>query len=141
MLARPHIDARLEPGESVRGIAAATLQKTFSGGLYAVGVTDRRLVLQPLGRKFDAKGEPVVLLPESIEKAELDGAGDGWWTAPSAVLDAAALTLRLRTRQGDRLKLLMMKGGGGLLGGLGGGESQQQGVLALAEWLGANVRR
>src|SRR5581483_6383321 len=59
VLARPHIDARLEPGESVRGIAAATLQKTFSGGLYAVGVTDRRLVLQPLGRKFDAKGEPV----------------------------------------------------------------------------------
>jgi len=57
------------------------------------------------------------------------------------VLDAAALTLRLRTRQGDKLRLMMMKGGGGLVGGLGGGESQQQGVLALAEWLGAHAPR
>ena len=30
--------------EALQGIAAATLQKTFSGGLFAIGVTDRRLV-------------------------------------------------------------------------------------------------
>ena len=33
----------LEPGEQLVGVVAATLKKTFSGGLYAIGVTDRRL--------------------------------------------------------------------------------------------------
>ena len=40
----PVLQGALEPGEALQGIAAATLQKTFSGGLFAIGVTDRRLV-------------------------------------------------------------------------------------------------
>lgn len=43
--ARPHIEKLLDPGESLLEIVAATHQKTFSGQLYAIGVTDRRLIL------------------------------------------------------------------------------------------------
>jgi hypothetical protein len=132
---RPHLDALLEPGEVLAGVAAASHQKTFSGGLYAVGVSDRRLILQPLGRRIEPKGGPVSVTPEAIESADLDGAGGGWWTAPSAVLDAAAVTLKLKLRDGSKFKLSMMRGGSGALSGLGGGEAQRDGLMAITEWL------
>jgi hypothetical protein len=128
---RPHLETQLGPGEGLRGIAAATFQKTFSGLLYAVGVTDRRLLLQPLDRHVQPKGDLVSVSPGTLESFELDGAGSGWMTAPAAVLDATALTLKLRTSDGERFKLMMMRGGSFPFGG----ESQQEGVLALAEWL------
>jgi hypothetical protein len=49
----PVLEPRLDPGESLRAIVAATYQKTFSGAMRAIGVTDRRLVFQPLDRKFN----------------------------------------------------------------------------------------
>ena len=129
-LVRPLFDAQLESGETLRGVLAATHQKTFSGSLYGVGVTDRRLLLQPLDRKLQPKGAPAEVTREAAADAELDGAGGGWWTAPSSVLDATALTLKV-TAGGERLKLMMMRGGSSLAGG----EQQDTGVLALAEWL------
>jgi hypothetical protein len=134
-MVRPAVDARIEPGENLLGIAAATQQKTFSGQLFAVAVTDRRLLLMPVDRRFQAKGDPASVTPDAVASADLDGAGGGWWTAPAAVLDAAALTLRLETTGGEKFKLSMMKGGTGMLGGLGGGQAQSDGVVALAEWL------
>jgi hypothetical protein len=130
---QPLLEAQLEQGEALQGIAAATHQKTFSGSLYAIGVTDRRLLLQPLDRKLQPKDALVPVAREAAADAELDGAGGDWWTAPSAVLDATAITLKV-TAGGERLKLMMMRGGSSLFGG----ESQAKGVVALAEWLAAS---
>lgn len=138
-LVRPFIEARLVPGESLQGIAAAVQQKIFSGQLIAIGVTDLRLVLQAVSRKTEAKGEPLIVANDSLASIELEGAADGWWTAPSALLNANALTLKLRLRDGQKLKLMMMKGGTGLMGSMSGGTSQEQGVLALAEWVRAHA--
>jgi hypothetical protein len=135
VLTRPLIEPLLEPGETLRGVAAAVHQKTFSGQLYALGVTERRLILQPVDRHMAAKGDARPIAPEALESAKLDGAGGGWWSVPDSILDASALTLELRIRGGDKLKLMMMKGGTGMFAGLSGGESQQQGVLALADWM------
>ena len=44
------------------------------------------------------------------------------------------MTLKPKTTDGEKLKLMMIRGGEGLLGGLGGGETQRQGVEALADW-------
>jgi hypothetical protein len=131
---RPLLEARIEQGESLRGIVAATYQKTFSGSLYAIGVTERRLLLQPLDRKLQPKGALVPVTREAAADAELDGAGGGWWTAPSSVLDATALTLKVKGTDGERYKLMMMRGGSSLFGG----EGQAQGLVALAEWLAAS---
>jgi hypothetical protein len=128
---RPVLEGQLEEGESLRGIAAATHQKTFSGSLYAIGVTELRLLLQPLDRKLEPKGELVAVTRETAADAELDGAGGGWWTAPSSVLDATALTLKVTGTDGERYKLMMMRGGSSLFGGA----QQEAGVVALAEWL------
>jgi hypothetical protein len=132
-IARPQLQPLLEPGERIEGILAATVQRTFSGGFYALAVTDRRLILQPMrGRR--AKGDAVSIRPDELVDADLDGAGGGWWTAPAAILDATAVQLTLRTADGERRRLKMMRGEGAL-GGLGGGEAQRTGLLALAEWM------
>lgn len=131
--ARPHLAGRLDADEELKGVVAATFRKTFSGALYAVGVTDRRLLLQPLDRHVEPGGPLVSVFPGTLESFALDGAGGGWPTAPMAVLDAASPTLKLRTTDGERFKLTMMRGGGFPFGG----EGQQQGVVALAEWLSA----
>jgi hypothetical protein len=134
-LARPALEALLQGGETLHGVIAATHQRTFSGQLYAVGVTDRRLLLQPVDRRARPKGAGRVITPETLVSADVDGAGHGWWTAPALVLDATAIALTLRTTDGEKLKLTMMKGGGFL----GGGQGQTDGVGALAEWMQRNM--
>ena len=133
--ARPPIEQQLQPGETLLGIAAATWSKTFSAQLYAVGATDRRLILQPVDRHIQPKGPAFAVAPDQVESAKIDGAGGGWLTAPASILDAAAITLELRIRSGDKMKLMMMNGGGGIMGSLGGGDSQRQGVLGVAEFV------
>jgi hypothetical protein len=134
-LARPGLEALLEPGEALRGIIAATQQRTFSGQLYALGVTDRRLLLQPVDRRMQPKGSARVVTPVTLVSAEVDGAGHGWWTAPAVILDATAIALTLRTTDGEKLKLTMMKGGSGLAGG----PQQGEGVRSLVDWTQRNV--
>jgi hypothetical protein len=139
-MVRPHLQSVLESGEDLRGICAATQQSTFKGRLIALGVTDRRLVLQPLTRKIEPDGPAISVLPEQIASAEAEGASGGWWTPTSGIMDKAALTLKLRTTDGEKRKLMMMRGDGpGPLGKLGGGEAQQQGVEALAAWFAARA--
>ena len=54
-------------------------------------------------------------------------------------MDGAAVTLKIRTTDGDKLKLMMMRGTG-VLGKLGGGETQRRGLEALAAWFRQCVR-
>ena len=139
-MVRPHLESVLDSGEQLQGICAATQQSTFKGKLIAVGITDRRLVLQALTRKIEPDGPAVSVLPEQIASAEAEGAGGGWWTPTAGVMDQAALTLKLKTTDGEKRKLMMMRGEGpGPLGKLGGGEAQQQGVEALAAWFAARA--
>jgi hypothetical protein len=86
--------------------------------MVAIVVTDRRLVVQGLNRKFAADGPPLSLPPERIAEARF------------------AEGLRIRTADGEKLKLEMMAAAGPL-GGLGGGEYQREGVRALEAWVTA----
>jgi hypothetical protein len=140
----PILQGELAQGETLRGIAAATLQKTFSGGLFAIGVTDRRLLLQQLDRKLQPKEAAVPVAPEALASGDIEGAGPFGSTEvidTAAIVDAVSITVRLQTTEGRRFKLMMMKGGDGMLGGLAGGPSQTEGVRALVEWLNANAPR
>ena len=133
-LVTPLLASHLEPGETLRGIVASTYQKTFSGWMVAIGVTDRRLILLGLDRKWQPKAPPhVVSDPAALAAAELDGAGDGWWTTAAAIADWHSLILRIRTDVGEKTKLTMTRGGMKLMGGA----EQEQGVAALAEMLAA----
>lgn len=124
----------LEPGEALEGTCVATRQGLLSGTAVAVVVTDRRLVIQPVDRRFQPKGDPLSLPPERIATAQAGSGVESWLTAPAAIVDWAAVSLKLRTTDGERMKLMMMRGDGPL-GRLGGGEAQREGAIALFSWL------
>ncbi len=129
------IEPSLDPGEQLEGVAVSTQVGLFKGRMVGIGVTSGRLILQGLTRKFQPDGPPILLTPERIESAAAEGAGGGWMEIGSAIMDKAAATLKLKTTDGEKLKLTMMRGTGPL-GGLGGGEDQRQGVEALGAWFG-----
>lgn len=101
--------------------------------MVVLGVTDRRLILQGANRKWERDGEPISLPPERIASADAEGAGGGWLDIGAAIMDEAAVTLKLKTTDGAKLKLMMMRGTGPL-GGLGGGDDQRSGLEALGTW-------
>jgi hypothetical protein len=136
---RGAVEPLLKPGEELRGVCVAVQQSMFKGRQVAVAVSDRRLLVQGMNRKFEPDGEALSLPPERIADVSVDGAGGGWLEVGAAILDQVAITLKLRTSDGEKLKLKMMRGDGPL-GGLGGGETQRQGVEALGAWFSAAGR-
>src|SRR3954454_4112013 len=132
---RPGFESQLEPGEELRGLCVASQQKSmFKGGAVAIGVTDRRLMVQPLDRRGEPDGAAESMVPDQIASAKAGGAGGGWWSVTTGILDHAAVRLEIKTTDGAKVKLMLMRGEGKLLGKLGGGEPQRQGLDALAEW-------
>src|SRR6187402_1450889 len=71
------LDPLLTAGETMLGRLLATHSKSFSATVYAIGVTPTRLILQPVGRSLDAKGEPITITPANIRKSSIDGMGGG----------------------------------------------------------------
>lgn len=132
---RPPLERLLEPGEQLMGMCVAVQQSAFRGGQVALGVTDRRVLVQPLDRRSEPKGDPVTIEPGELADAGAQGAGGGWASAQAAIMDRAAITLKLRKVDGTKLKLQLMRGGDGFFGRMGGGEVQEQGIAALGEWL------
>ena len=122
----PLLQPLLNDGEQLRGWCIATEQSTFSGHTTVIGVTDQRLLVQSVDRKYRPKDALLAIRPDELAKASADGAGGGWWTASEAILDATALSLKLETTTGEKRKLSMMRHGAGA-----------QGIEALAEWLRA----
>lgn len=133
---RAAVAGSIEPGEELQGVLIATQSSAFKGRAVALATTDRRLIVQGLNRKLGADGPALSIPPERLAEARADGAGGGWLNVGAIIMDGAAVTLRLRTTDGEKLKLTMMRGSG-MLGKLGGGEDQQQGVEALAAWMAA----
>ena len=131
---RPRVEQLLAPGESLEGVCAATQQSAFRGGMVALAVTDRRLLVQPLDRHAQPKGDAVSIPPDELSTFDAVGLGGEWYNAEPSLLENTALTVRLKTAHGQKLKLQMMRGDG-LLGRLGGGDAQQAGIAALATWV------
>lgn len=130
---RPVAEALLTPGEHLRGVCVATQVGMFRGRQVLLGVTDARLLVQGLNRKFEPVGDVISLRPDEIAHASVEGAGGGWANVGMAIMDGVAVTLKVRTTGGEKLKLTMMRGTG-VFGKLGGGQTQSHGVNALAAW-------
>ena len=96
-------------------------------------VTDDRLIVQGVTRRFEPAGELRSLLPSDITSARINGGGSGWSTVGAAILDAVSIRLDLRISDGTRLALTMMTADG-VLASAAGGETQRNGVEALGHW-------
>ncbi len=130
----PVLEPLLDPGEHLEGACIATQSGLFRGRQVLIGVSDRRLIVQGMTRRFERDGDPLLLPPERIAKVSAGGAGGS--TVGPAIVDTASITVKLRTTDGEKLKLMLMRGTGPL-GRLGGGDFQRTGVEALAAWLAA----
>jgi hypothetical protein len=133
---RSHLEGLLEAGETLEGICAASQQKgLFKGGAVAIGVTEPRLLIQPLDRRGDPDGTALTLTAADLAEAKAEGAGSGWADIGSAIMDRHAVKLRMKTTGGEKLNLMFMRAeGGGMMEKLGGGEGQRRGVEALGRW-------
>ena len=129
----PLAESLLQPGESLLGCCIATQQSLLSGRAVAIVTTDRRLIVQALTRRFEARGEPISLPPERVADVRTEGGGAGWATVGAMILDAVSVRLKLRTTDGHKLTLTMMTGEGPLAT-LGGGDTQREGLRALGRW-------
>jgi hypothetical protein len=132
-------EARLTQGEELLGVCVATQVGKFKGRQVLLGVTNGRLLVQGMNRKFEPVGDAISLPPERIAEASAEGAGGGWINVGLVIMDGAAVTLKLRTTDGDKLKLTMMRGTG-VFGKLGGGETQRHGLEAVAAWFTEHAR-
>jgi hypothetical protein len=121
-LLEPHLAA----GEVLQGVVHATQPRAFSADLFAVGVTAGRLLLQPIGRKLEAKGPPVVIRREEITDSSVWGHGGG--------LAGLLADQQLRFTAGGEKYKLMVLGGNALEDALSG-PSQKKGLEALVEFL------
>ena len=135
---RSPLEAQLEAGGELRGICVASQQKgMFKGGAVAIGITDLRLLIQPLDRRGEPHGPAESIAADQIASAKTGGAGGGWWSVTTGILDHAAVRLEINKTDGEKLKVMLMRGEGKLLGRLGGGEAQRRGLEALADWFRA----
>ena len=131
----PELEKRLDAGEELQGLCVASQQKSrFKGGSVAIGVTDRRLLIQSLNWRGNPDGDPRSITREQVDSVKAGPAGGEWINVDTAILDYAAVRLEIRTTDGEQLKLMLMRAEGKLLGKLGGDEPQRRGLEALASW-------
>ena len=134
----PVIEPLLEPGETLEGMCVGTRSGFMSGKFVVIAATDRRLIVCEADRKQRPKGEPVSIVAGEVASSSVGGAGGLGVELDDLIIDKAALTLKIKTTGGEKLKLMVAKGGGPL-GGLAGGPTQENGVRAVAEWLARNT--
>ena len=105
----------------------ATHSKTFSATVYAIGVTSERLIMQPVGRTLEAKGEPITIAPKDVRKSSIDGMGGGL----AEFLKADPGDIRIETAD-QKFKLAALGGG---MDQIFTGDAQRDGKQALIEFL------
>ena len=91
---RAMLDDLCPPEEPLVGAIVTTNTKFLKSELYAVGVTPQRLVLQPLDRRQEPKGDPVWVTKGEIVNCAIWGEGGGFreWIA-----DDSEFQLRFQT--------------------------------------------
>ncbi len=127
---RAAIEPSLIAGETLLGSMHASQQSTFSGSMWAIGVTEQRPVLVPLDRKLAPKGAATAVRPSDITKSSIDGWGGGIGHFASDLLSAKG-DLRFDT-SAKKWKLPA-------IGGMGGekvlGAEYTAGVTAVCQFL------
>lgn len=125
---RAALETALVPGEVLHGAMHATKKSSFSGKVFAVGVTDGRLILVELDRKFEPKSAPISLQPAEITKASIDGWGGG---ASHFLSSGVMPEIRFDTAN-EKYKLLVV---GGITGETLMGDDYSAGLEAICRFI------
>lgn len=127
------VAASIPPGETLQGAAVANRVSTFSGKMYAIGVTESHLVLVPLDRKLTPAAPAVVLRQDELEVGNIFSEG-------TSLLHTGAKDLEMRfTGRGEKYRFMML--GGTMLENALAGDRQVAGVHAIADFLRRSPQR
>lgn len=124
------IRAVLEPsvpaGETLNGAVYANKKSSFSAKLYAIGVTDQHILIQPVDRKWKPDGAIVIATADELQVGNIFSDGATW------TLSDKDQEIRFKAK-GEDYKLLVL-GGTMLENALAGGD-QVDGLGALVAFL------
>jgi hypothetical protein len=124
------IRAVLEPsvpaGETLRGAVYANKKSSFSAKLFAIGVTDEHIIIQPVDRKWKPEGAPVIATAPELQVGNIFSDGATW------TLSDKDQEIRFKAK-GEDYKLLVL--GGTMLENSLAGSDQVDGLGALVAFL------
>jgi hypothetical protein len=114
-------------GESLVGVVHANQPGAFSAKLYAIGITERHLIMQPVSRKWEPSGTPVVLRPDEIDVGNIFDSG-------TLIGHAGIKGQQIRfSARGEKYKLMVL--GGNVVENMMAGSGQLDGLGHFVEFL------
>ena len=125
-LIRAVIEPSVPAGETLRGAVYANKKSSFSAKLFAIGVTDQHIIVQPVDRKWKPEGAPVVATADELQVGNIFSDGAMW------SLSDKDQEIRFKAR-GEDYKLLVL--GGTMLENSLAGSDQVDGLGALVAFL------
>lgn len=120
------IGPSIPPGESLVGCVHATRPSSFSSKQYALGVTDRHLLIQQVDRRMRPVGDAVVATADDLTVGNIFSDGAMW------TLSDKDQQIRFEAK-GEKYKFLVL--GGTLFENALAGEGQIDGLQALVGFL------
>jgi hypothetical protein len=126
VLIRGVLEPSVPVGETLAGAVYANKKSSFSAKLYAIGVTERHLLIQEVDRKWNPVGEAVVAAPSELKVGNIFSEGAKW------SLSDKDQEIRFEAK-GQDYKLLVL--GGTMLENALAGSEQLDGLQALAAFL------
>jgi hypothetical protein len=125
-LLRQVVAPHVPDGETLTGCVYANKKSSFSAKLFALGTTDRHLVIQEIDRKWKPAGEAVVATPADVEVGNIFSEGAKW------TLSDKDQEIRFKVK-GQDYKLLVL--GGTMFENALAGTDQVDGLQALVAFL------
>jgi len=125
-LIRAVIEPSVPAGETLRGAVYANKKSSFSAKLFAIGVTDQHIIVQPVDRKWKPEGASVVATADELQVGNIFSDGAMW------SLSDKDQEIRFKVR-GEDYKLLVL--GGTMLEDSLAGRDQVDGLGALVAFL------
>jgi hypothetical protein len=120
----------LGSSEELLGVVHANQAKTFSAELFAVGVTPDRLLILPIDRKLNAKGDG----PESVTRADVRNSSVWGWGGGAKDFLSMRSDHEIRIETPNR-KYKFMTLGGNMFENSLAGDGQLAGLEALIVFL------
>jgi len=125
-LIRAVIEPSVPAGETLRGAVYANKKSSFSAKLFAIGVTDQHIIIQPVDRKWKPEGAPVIATASELQVGNIFSDGAMW------TLSDKDQEIRFKAK-GEDYKLLVL--GGTIIENSLAGTDQVDGLGALVAFL------
>lgn len=129
---RAVIEPSVPAGETLQGAVYANKKSSFSTKLYAIGVTEQHILIQPVDRKWKPDGPVVIATAGEVQVGNIFSEGATW------TLSDKDMEIRFKAK-GEDYKLFVL--GGTMIENALAGSGQVDGLGALVGFLRTAPRK